>query len=73
MLRFDSPFQLSNTANRHRDTDHTGNASDTEQLLEDQLAPSSTTPTRKRKKQRSPEPVRSKRTTAGKKKARLYD
>jgi hypothetical protein len=48
-------------------------SSDTEQLLEKQLAATSTTPTPKRKELGSPEPSRSKRATAGKKKARLYD
>jgi len=66
-------FELANWANHQQDTDHTDDGSNAEQLLEDQLAPVDTTPTRKRKKQTSPEPIRSKRSTAGKKRARLYD
>jgi hypothetical protein len=58
---------------RSADTDHTDNDSHTDQLLEDQLASRSTTPTRKRKEQTSPQPVRNKRSTAGKKNTRLYD
>jgi hypothetical protein len=66
-------FQLTNKANHKEDTGHTDDDSDTEQLLEDQLTRANTTPTKKRKRQTSPEPIRSKRSTAGKKRARLYD
>ncbi|KAH6988810.1 hypothetical protein BKA56DRAFT_709876 [Ilyonectria sp. MPI-CAGE-AT-0026] len=55
------------------DSDRTDGGSDTEQLLDDQLAPTPPTPTRKRKKQNTPEPIRSKRTRAGKRRAQLYD
>lgn len=55
------------------DGDGSNDGSDTEELLDAQLVLSSSTPTKKRKRPSSPEPVRSKRSTAGKKKARLYD
>jgi hypothetical protein len=55
------------------DTDNTDGVSDTEQLLNEQLASSSTTLKKKRKRPDSPEPPRSKRSTAGRKKPRLYD
>ncbi|KAI3571502.1 hypothetical protein IWW34DRAFT_897973 [Fusarium oxysporum f. sp. albedinis] len=53
--------------------DCTENGSDTKQMLDDQLDPTSPTPTRKRKQQSTPEPIRSKRTTARKRRAQLYD
>ncbi|EWZ28529.1 hypothetical protein FOZG_17742 [Fusarium oxysporum Fo47] len=55
------------------DSDCTENGSDTKQMLDDQLDPTSPTPTRKRKQQSTPEPMRSKRTTARKRRAQLYD
>ncbi|SPJ74763.1 uncharacterized protein FTOL_04494 [Fusarium torulosum] len=55
------------------DSDCTEGGSDTKQMLDDQLDPTSPTPTRKRKQQSTPEPIRSKRTTAGKRRAQLYD
>ncbi|KAH7146627.1 hypothetical protein B0J13DRAFT_524391 [Dactylonectria estremocensis] len=55
------------------DSDRTDGGSDTEQMLDDQLDPTSPTPTRKRKQQSTPETIRSKRTTAGKRRAQLYD
>ncbi|KAL6406056.1 hypothetical protein AUP68_10617 [Ilyonectria robusta] len=55
------------------DSDRTDGGSDTEQMLDDQLDPPSPTPTRKRKQQSTPEPIRSKRTTAGKRRAQLYN
>ncbi|KAK0648153.1 thiolase-like protein [Cercophora newfieldiana] len=48
-------------------------SSNEEQLLGDQLASTSATPTRKRKAPDSPGSGRSKRTTAGKRRAELYD
>ncbi|KAL6406405.1 hypothetical protein AUP68_09199 [Ilyonectria robusta] len=51
------------------DSDRTDGGSDTEELLDDQLAPTTPTPIRKRKKQSTPEPIRSKRTRAGKRRA----
>ncbi|KAH7247253.1 uncharacterized protein BKA55DRAFT_594968 [Fusarium redolens] len=51
----------------------TEDGSDTKQMLDDQLDPTSPTPTRKRKQQSTPEPIRSKRTTARKRRAQLYD
>ena len=55
------------------DGDDSNDGSDTEKLLDAQLVSSSSTPTKKRKEPSSPEPARSKRSTAGRKKARLYD
>ncbi|KAH6995446.1 hypothetical protein BKA56DRAFT_694517 [Ilyonectria sp. MPI-CAGE-AT-0026] len=55
------------------DSDRTDGGSDTEQLLDDQLAPTPPTPTRKKRKQSTPELIRSKRTTAGKRGAQLYN
>ncbi|EAQ88567.1 predicted protein [Chaetomium globosum CBS 148.51] len=55
------------------DGDDSNDGSDTEELLDAQLVSSSSTPTKKRKEPSSPEPARSKRSTAGRKKARLYD
>ncbi|KAH7202763.1 hypothetical protein BKA60DRAFT_600626 [Fusarium oxysporum] len=55
------------------DSDCTEDGSDTKQMLDDQLDPTSPTPTRKRKQQSTPEPIRSKRTTARKRRAQLYD
>jgi len=57
----------------HLDSDATEHGSDEEQLLGDQLASTSATPTRKRKAPDSPGSGRSKRTTAGKRKAQLYN
>ncbi|KAH8659483.1 hypothetical protein BGZ61DRAFT_370535 [Ilyonectria robusta] len=51
------------------DSDRTDDGSDTEQLLDDQLAPTTPTPIRKRKKQSTPELIRSKRTRPGKRRA----
>ncbi|KAH7204968.1 hypothetical protein BKA60DRAFT_656034 [Fusarium oxysporum] len=53
--------------------DCTEDGSDTKQMLDDQLDPTSPTPTRKRKQRSTPEPIRSKRTTARKRRAQLYD
>ncbi|EAQ88793.1 hypothetical protein CHGG_05412 [Chaetomium globosum CBS 148.51] len=55
------------------DGDDSNDGSDTEELLNAQLVSGSSTPTKKRKEPSSPEPARSKRSTAGRKKARLYD
>ncbi|KAH7110208.1 hypothetical protein B0J13DRAFT_591155 [Dactylonectria estremocensis] len=55
------------------DSDRTEGGSDTEQILDDQLDPTSPTPPRKRKQQSTPKPIRSKRTTAGKRRAQLYN
>ncbi|KAK3350319.1 hypothetical protein B0T25DRAFT_611560 [Lasiosphaeria hispida] len=54
-------------------SDVTEHDSDVEQLLDDQLVSTSATPTRKRKGPDSPGSGRNKRTTAGKRKAQLYD
>ncbi|KAJ4129470.1 hypothetical protein NW765_016343 [Fusarium oxysporum] len=51
------------------DSDYTEDGSDTKQMLDDQLDPTSPTPTRKRKQQSTPKPMRSKRTTARKRRA----
>ncbi|KAK0710683.1 hypothetical protein B0H67DRAFT_635304 [Lasiosphaeris hirsuta] len=54
-------------------SDVTEHGSDIEQLLDDQLTSTSATPTRKRKGPGSPGSGRSKRTTAGKRRAQLCD
>ncbi|KAK3348670.1 hypothetical protein B0T25DRAFT_623765 [Lasiosphaeria hispida] len=57
-------------SSNHNVTEH---GSDVKQLLDDQLASTSATPIHKRKAPGSPGSGRSKRTTAGKRRAQLYD